>query len=93
MAAPVNQIRSPVADRAEARENRDLVLDGLQRFQLRHDLIAAAGLGRHPARAARRRVRQTQPPEICAEPDRQLRSIGECRAIAVEEPSRMGRPT
>src|SRR5215510_12689759 len=92
MAAPVNQIRPSITDRAEAGEYRDLILDGLQRFQLRHDFVAVPSLARDPPSASRRSVCQAQAPEISTEPDRQLRSIGECGAIEIEEPIKDWKP-
>src|SRR5262245_56232258 len=90
MAAPMDQVGPAVADRAKTGENRDLLLDRPQRFQLRHDFISAAGLARNPACAARGCVGQAEPPEISSEPHRQLRSIGVDCASAVEEPVQDG---
>src|SRR5579864_1720404 len=85
MAAPMDQVGTLVPDGAKARENRHLVFERPQRLQLRHDFVARPGLARNPARSAGRSVSQAQPPEVSAEPDRQLLSIGVDRAIAVEE--------
>src|SRR5262245_39269146 len=85
MATPVNEVGPSVSNCAKAGEDRHLVLDGLQRFQFGHDFVVAACFAGNPASAASRCVCQPQPPEISAEPDWQHRSVGEGRAIAIEE--------
>ena len=84
VAAPVDHIGPAVADDAEAGKHRDLVLQRLERFQFRRDLIADAGLGRHPARPGRR-IGEAEPPEIGAEPGRQLGAVGIGASVAIEE--------
>ena len=91
--APVHEIRAAVADGAESREHRDLVLDAASEFQLGHDFVARARRRRHPACAARRRIGQTESPEISAEPHRQRRAVGEGGAVAVEEHVEHRQPT
>ena len=81
----MHEVRAAIADYAEPREHRYLVLEGRERLELRHDLVTRADFARHPARAAGRRVGQTQAPEIRAEPYRQRRAIGERGAVAIEE--------